>query len=105
MLVDKTKRTVRRLYRRLFEKAAEILFRHDPVGINFEFNTDEYNLEVGTILPKLRHASTEREVLEMIHAEFHGWFGVDTAGSIERYERAAGELWGLWLEYRERFHG
>jgi len=29
-------------------------YRHDPIGINFEVNTDEYESEAGTILPKLR---------------------------------------------------
>jgi hypothetical protein len=32
---------------------SELLFRHDPVGINFEVNTDEYEPKAGTILPRL----------------------------------------------------
>jgi hypothetical protein len=41
-------------YGKLFEEASSILFRHDPIGIAFDNeNTDEYEAEVGTILPRL----------------------------------------------------
>jgi hypothetical protein len=36
-------------YGDLFGSVADILFRHDPVGINFEDNTDEYYPEARTI--------------------------------------------------------
>src|SRR5258708_27143011 len=41
-------------YRHLFGQVESLLFRHDPVGINFETNIDEYDPGVGTILPRLR---------------------------------------------------
>jgi len=34
----------------LFAAITAVLFRHDPIGINFEINTDEYDPEAGTIL-------------------------------------------------------
>ena len=41
-------------YGRLFHEVQALLFRHDPIGINFEDNVDEYAPEVGTILPRLK---------------------------------------------------
>ncbi len=34
-------------YGKLYDSVAELLFRRDPIGINFENNTDEYESEVG----------------------------------------------------------
>ena len=39
------------VYRQLLGEISAILFRHDPMRINFEVNTDEYDAEAGTILP------------------------------------------------------
>ena len=44
--------------------------RHDPVGINFESNTDEYEPEVGTILPQLRSCKSADDVRRMVDREF-----------------------------------
>lgn len=79
----------------LFESIAEILFRHDPVGINFEHNTDEYEPEVGTIIPRLKHCHSVEDVTAVIHEEFQRWFDLDTAGSREDYTKVAEEVWML----------
>jgi len=50
------RQALRRHYPVLFDEVSSILFRHDPIGINFETNTDEYEPEVGTILPRLKEA-------------------------------------------------
>ena len=50
------RRKLRAENKALFDEINEILFRHDPMGISFGDNTDEYDLEVGTILPRLREA-------------------------------------------------
>jgi hypothetical protein len=49
----------RREYAGLYEEVEAILFRHDPAGINFGENTDEYDPEVSTILHqgRSRHLS------------------------------------------------
>ena len=39
-------------HRELFLKIAEILFRHDPMFINYEINDNEYEPEAGTIIPR-----------------------------------------------------
>lgn len=91
---------VKQRYEGIFDRIAEILFRHDPMGINFEDNTDEYESEVSTILPHLESVSFEQETLGVTHQEFGRWFGEDLAGSKSRYKDAAAEIWSAWLSYK-----
>lgn len=83
-------------YERLFQDVTDLLFRHDPAGINFETNTDEYEPEARTILPRLRGASSVKDVQRIVHEEFVRWFDPQTAGQRSRYLAIAGELWELW---------
>jgi len=76
-------------------RVEELLFRHDPIGINFETNTDEYEPEARTIVPRLHEAADEQDVLRIVHEEFVHWFG-ETAGPGERYRQIASEIWQLW---------
>jgi hypothetical protein len=78
------RRHLKKEYGELFESIANLLFNADPIGINFEINTDEYNPEVGTILPRLRSCRCADDVLQVTHEEFTRWFGADTAGRVER---------------------
>ena len=54
----------------LYDAVLAILFDADPVGINFEFNTDEYEPEVGTILPRLSKCHSVDDLQRVIHEEF-----------------------------------
>ena len=90
------RRRLKAEYRELYDKVAALLFRHDPEGINFETNTDEYEPEVGTILPRLRSCHSEDDVLWVVHEEFLRWFGADTARPQEHYAKIATEIWRLW---------
>lgn len=91
---------LKRKYGTLFDTVAEILFRQDPVGINFEHNTDEYHPEVGTILPRLESANSESEILQIIHEEFIKWFDADIAGPPENYAKSATEIWAAWQQFK-----
>jgi hypothetical protein len=86
-------------YGDLFDATEQLLFRHDPIGINFDDNTDEYDPEVETILPRLNDCRSPEDVLRVAHEEFVRWFEKDTAGPPERYERIAADLWQMWLDY------
>ena len=79
-------------YKQLLNEVSAILFRHDPVGINFEDNTDEYDPEAGTILPRLRRDLSVEEAAAIVHEEFVRWFERETAGSRERYSAIAAEI-------------
>ncbi|HEY8181724.1 MAG TPA: hypothetical protein VII32_05755 [Thermoanaerobaculia bacterium] len=80
-------------YSALFAAFAEILFRLDPAGINFEVNSDEYEPEVGTILPRVIDATSVEEIVPVLREELSRWFG----GGIRRpgttYEEIARELY------------
>ncbi len=90
------RRQLRAEYGQLFDSIAALLFRHDPIGINFDENTDEYEPEVGTILPRLHDCRSAADVLRVVHGEFVRWFDSGTAGPQERYARIASEIWELW---------
>src|SRR2546427_6210614 len=94
------RRRLRAEYAGLFDQVQSLLFRHDPVGINFETNMDEYDSEVGTILPRLRSCASAEEVCRVVHEEFVRWFGTDTAGSREHYSKIGTEIWQLWQRFR-----
>jgi hypothetical protein len=91
------RRRLKAEYGELFDSVAALLFRHDPAGINFEINPDEYETETGTILPRLRGCQSEDEVRRIIHEEFVRWFDAAIAGPEERYATIASEVWQLWL--------
>ena len=77
----------------LYDWLLHLLFERDPIGINYDQNTDEYEPEVGTILPRLGSCSNAEDVQRVIHEELCRWFDVPTAGAVERYESIAREVW------------
>lgn len=95
---------LRQNYKELYSKVEEILFRHDPIGINSEENKDEYDPEVSTILPRLKDAKSEDDVINIVYAEFANWFGADTAGdkNSTTYKKTAEEIWTAWNEFKTK---
>lgn len=91
----------RLLYGQLFDGVSALLFRHDPMGINFDFNTDEYDPEARTILPRLSDCRSEADVLKVVIEEFHKWFGEAIRADKARYDLIATEIWKLWAERPE----
>src|SRR5580698_1989063 len=79
-------------YQQLLTEVSAILFRHDPIGINFEDNTDEYDPEAGTILTRLRRDLSPEQMTAIVHEEFVRWFERETAGPRERYTAVAAEI-------------
>lgn len=88
-------------YKALFEEASAILFRHDPIGLDFETNIDEYDPEARTILPRLASCGSAEDVQRVVHEEFSRWFAPHPAGPAERYEAPARELWALWQRHQQ----
>jgi hypothetical protein len=86
-------------YGRLFDDVSALLFRYDPIGINFETNTDEYNPEARTILPRLSQCQSETDVLRVVIEEFHHWFGDDIREDKASYELIAAEIWQRWTSH------
>lgn len=80
---------LRREFGELYAAVSAILFEEDPIGINFGSNTDEYEPEVDTILPRLARCVTAADVCAVVHEEFVRWFDSGIAGPPERYARIA----------------
>jgi len=83
------RKRVQRKFGGLFQDASIILFKHDPIGINFEDNTDEYDCEVGTILPRMSRCASANEVRRVVFEEFQRWFTPEVAGDEMRYDLIA----------------
>jgi len=96
---------IKRKYAGLFEKSSSILFTHDPIGINAVHNTDEYDPEVGTILPRLSRCKSAEETRKVVFEEFCRWFDPVTAGDEMKYDAIASKLWALWLAHRSELGG
>ena len=97
------RRRLKAEYGHLFDSVAALLFRRDPIGIAFENeNTDEYEPEAGTILPRLRDCESASDVLRIVHEEFVRWFDAGNAGPEGLYAEIASEIWQLWQPYRHR---
>jgi hypothetical protein len=77
----------------LVAQLERLLFERDPIGINFESNTDEYRPEAETITLRVPEARTEADLLRIVHEEFTRWFGESTAGPVAGYEGIASEIW------------
>ncbi|EGL53227.1 MULTISPECIES: hypothetical protein [Methylophaga] len=98
----KTERaSIKNQFKGLYSEVERILFRLDPMGINFEDNTDEYDPEVDIILPRLKTANTELEVLDIIHEEFCRWFDSELVGNKNNpiYREIAKEVWSAWIKF------
>ena len=80
-------------YGAFFAEVSRLMFTHDPIGINFESNTDEYEPEAGTVIPRLSSCKSAHDVQVVLHEEFCRWFGRATAGSLSSYEPLARDIW------------
>lgn len=86
-------------YGTLFDEVSAALFAADPVGINFGDNTDEYDSQAGTILPRLRDAHSADDVQVILFDEFCRSFDKEDAGNIGRYEEVSEIIWEAWLRF------
>ena len=90
---------VRQQYPELFQEINRLIFEADPIGINFGHNTDEYEPEVGTIIPRLKSCESPSDVRKVIHEEFVRWFDAEMAGSESNYEELAERVWEIWQKH------
>ena len=84
---------LRKEYGELYEWLSSLLFKWDPIGINFKTNTDEYEPEVGTILPRLRTCASAEDVQRVVHEEFCQWFDEELVGPLDSYEQIGRDIW------------
>jgi hypothetical protein len=92
---DERRRLVRG-YEHLVASIEELLFRHDPIGINFGDNTDEYRGEAEVLVLYRGRAASVVDLRRIVHDVFVKWFDADLAGPESRYGEIAAEIWALW---------
>ena len=90
---QRRRQELRRRYGAAYQLLSSILFAEDPIGINYEKNTHEYDPEVGTILPRLHGCRSVDDVRRIVREEFVRWFDVGTAGPPEEYQVIATRIW------------
>ncbi|HNS16407.1 MAG TPA: hypothetical protein PKI34_01130 [Bacteroidales bacterium] len=64
------------IYGNLFQELMAILNQYDPIGLYIPelYITNEYNLEVSTIIVQLGDAKNEDDVINLVYKEFKRWF-------------------------------
>ena len=93
---------VKKRYGELFAEVSAILYRHDPIGIASGAPSDEYDPEVGTILPRLKECRSEQDAQNVVFEEFGRWFGEDIAGARELYAKPSLEIWQAWKRFTSK---
>lgn len=86
----------------LYDDLLEILDTYDLAGIGEGRPADEYALEAGTILPRLKEAKSAEDVTGILHQEFVKFFGLNIAVPASRYQDAGAEIWEAWQRHRRR---
>jgi hypothetical protein len=91
---------LKRRYRFLHDSLTRLLYRHDPIGLAaLGAPKDEYEPEVGTIIPRLLHdAKSSDDVRRIVHEEFLHWFEAETTGPEGAYDAIAQEIWDKFLK-------
>jgi hypothetical protein len=90
----------KRRYRDLHASLTALLYRRDPVGLAaLGAPKDEYEPEVGTIIPRLQDAKSPDDVRRILHEEFLRWFDAEeTTGPEAAYDEVAHEIWDKFLK-------
>jgi hypothetical protein len=88
---------VRAQFERLRAVVWDAVNEADPIGLlAIGAPADEYEAEVGTIVPRLGTATSEADVRDILLEEFTRWFSADIAArKPERYDAPARAIWAF----------
>jgi len=81
---------IKKRYGALYDEVSAILYRHDPMGLAPLAPSDEYDPEVGTILPRLKECRSEQE--------FRRCCSRSSSGGLEQTTPARAKLMPLQAE-------
>lgn len=93
---------LKRDYAGMFDDLAAYLYEYDPMGLNYGINPDEYEPEVGTILPRVLDAQSAADVVVVVREEFERWFGPPLRIETATYEDLADGIFAIVERYRSR---
>ena len=90
-------KSLKEAYGELYVQVSRLVREADPIDlIAIGTPKDEYDVEVRTILPRLREATSARDVQRIVHEEFVHWFTAEIAGPPEIYATVSEEIWKTW---------
>ncbi len=90
-------KSLKEAFGELYIQVSRLVREADPIGlIAIGTPKDEYDVEVGTILPRLREVTSARDVQRIVHEEFVHWFSAEIAGPPEIYATVSEEIWKTW---------
>lgn len=87
--IDREREALKAQFGSAYDNLLRVLFEEDAEGLNFGDNTDEYDPEVRTILPRLATCSSVDDVQSVVSEEFRRWFGPAPAERRSAYRRLA----------------
>lgn len=97
--MNETRKRLKQQYGMLFEKITAALFEADPIEINFKSNTDEYDSEARSIIPRLRSCNSAIDVNQIVFEEFCRSFDMESVGDKQGYERVSEVIWCIWQDF------
>jgi hypothetical protein len=94
------RKRLRNEYSALFQDLSALLYRLDPMGLNFEINPDEYDPEVGTILPQILREDDPNTIANIVRENFEHWFGPRLRIEGATYGEIGDEMLSVLRRYR-----
>jgi len=86
----------------LFSQVSRLLFKHDPVQINFGVNDDEYDAEAHDIIARLQDNVACLSTARICKDVFAQWFTPDLANEFDGYAEMVNDIDSEWERFKER---
>jgi hypothetical protein len=100
-LLTMDQKEARRRYEMLVAAVKAAIDAADPAGLlKTGSPADEYDPEVGTIVPRVAKAANVAEVQKIVLDEFERWFGSESAGVVAESDAPARDIWPAVLKFR-----
>jgi hypothetical protein len=87
-------------YEQRFHELSAIIYRVDPIGLNFEENPDEYDPEARTILPRLTRCGSIEDVDRVVREELGKWFSPELVSRSPTCDQVVADIWTWWERIR-----
>jgi hypothetical protein len=95
-------RMLQKEYGNFYRVVSDIVFRHNPMELDGNHNTGDYDPEVDLLLSRIPEAENLRALQELLFEVFLTDFGEENCGGKERYDIAASEIWKAYECHRAR---
>jgi hypothetical protein len=93
-------RMLQKEYGNFYRAVSDIVFRHNPMELDGNHNTGDYDPEVDMFLSRIREAENLNALQELLFEVFLTDFGEENCGSRERYDVPASEIWKAYERHR-----